>query len=78
MGLEVLEEMSNEDMSPQIRRKRALMMKCTSSPTMKSIVDNATSPLKASALKLHEIDGIYITDQLSPRRELFTISPKPI
>ena len=42
IGLEVLEERSNEDMSPQFRKKRALMMKCSSSPTMDGIVDDTT------------------------------------
>lgn len=74
--LEVLEEQSNEEMSPQIKRKRTLMMQCPSSPTAKSIISEAT--LQAS---LHNFSGkklgVYVAGQdQTPLRELFTITPQ--
>ena len=76
--LEVLEEQSNEEMSPQIKRKRTLMMPCPSSPTAKSIISEAT--LQAS---LHHMSGkklgVYVAgDDKTPLRELFTITPQAV
>ena len=83
--LEVLEEQSNEEMSPQVRRNRAMMMAYTpSAETLKSMMDDGTlqQSLKASGLKLEQLKGtpinVYIDDPGTPRKELFAIAPQQI
>ena len=73
--LEVLEEQSNEEMSPQIRRKRTLLMRCPSSPTAKSIISEATLQASMHQLSGKKLGVFVAVDEQTPRRELFTITP---